>query len=165
MTEHYELLYIIPGHKTEAEAKPAVEAVHQVLTKHGAAIGKTDFWGKRKLAYEINHLRQGYYDVVEFDLESIGLAALEKDLGLNDNVLRHQIVRRQVKSAETLAREEALRQRIAAKRQAEKDRLQVATMAEQQAPVQTKPEETGPVAPEQLEQKLEEILGSDKVEL
>lgn len=165
MIEHYELLYIIPGTKTDEEAKPLAESIHQIVTKHGATTSKTDFWGKRKLAYEINHIRQGFYDLVEFYLDTLKLSALEKDLRLNENVLRYQIVRRVVKSAATLAREDALHQRIAAKRQAEKDRLQVATMTEQQQPLPTKPEDTGPVAPEQLDQKLKEILGSDKVEL
>jgi small subunit ribosomal protein S6 len=165
MIEHYELLYIIPGTKTDEEAKPLVEGIHQLMIKHGATMGKIDFWGKRKLAYEIDHIRQGFYDLIEFDIETEKLAAMEKDLRLNENVLRHQIVRRVVKSAAVIAREEALHQRIAAKRQAEKDRQSVATMTEQQTPVSTKVEDNGPVAPEQLDEKLKEILGSDKVEV
>lgn len=165
MIEHYELLYIIPGTKTDEEAKPIVEQIHALLKQHGANVTKTDFWGKRKLAYEIDHLRQGFYDYAEFDLETTALAALEKDLRLNDTVVRHQIVRRYVQSAEQMAKTDALRQRIAAKRQAEKERLQATTIVAGQQPVAAKPVAAAPVAPEELEHKLEEILESDKVEL
>ena len=165
MIDHYELLYIIPGSKTEEEAKPIAEKVQALVKRLGGTITKADFWGKRKLAYEIDKQRQGFYDYVEFDAEPSALADIEKEIRLSDDVLRHQLLRRIVQSAEAKAKTEALQQRIAAKRQAQKEKQQVETIAAKQELPKEKVEATAPVAPEELEHKLEEILESDKVEL
>jgi len=164
MTGQYELLYILPGTKTEEEIKPLVERVHQLLVQHGATIVKTDFWGKRKLAYEIEHAHQGYYDLVEFDIVTTTLTGLEKELGLLEGVLRHQIVRRVVKTPEQLAAAQELRDRIAAKRQKTRDQETVSTMAAATEPAPpVKPAE--PMSSEQLEEKLEEILEKDSIDV
>ncbi len=165
MIEHYDVLAILPGTKTEEEVQPLVEQFQEVLRTHGATITKADFWGKRKLAYEIDKLRHGYYLLVEFDLETMKLQALDQSLRLNDSIVRHQITRRIIKSAEAIAKTEALRERIAAKREHVKEQ-EAAAMVSEPAPTQTAPvEPTAPVAQEQLAEKLEEILESDKVDI
>lgn len=165
MLQHYELLYILPGTKTEEEALAEIPAVHALLTTQGATNVKSNFWGKRKLAYEIDRVRYGYYDVVEFDLDSPRLSALEANLRLADTVLRHQIVRRKVLTAEQQAAAQQLRERIVARREAAKEK-EAAGMIAQEEPTVKPPEiPAGPVQKEQLEEKLEEILESDKVEL
>lgn len=171
MTEHYDLLYILPGTKTDDEVKPMIDAVRAIVTEHGATDVKTDFWGKRKLAYEINGLRSGFYDLVQFDLETTKLQALDKVLGLNEHIVRHQVTRRKVLTPEQIAAETALRERIAARQQAVKDQEAAATIKAESdasmlaapAPVSTPapaaPSE--PVTPEQLDKKLEELLEND----
>ncbi|MEK7537999.1 MAG: 30S ribosomal protein S6, partial [Patescibacteria group bacterium] len=94
MPQHYELLYIIPGTKGEDEVPALTAQIHELLKTNGAAIVKNDFWGKRKLAYEINHIRYGYYDAIDFDMESTKLGALEQALRLNAGILRSQITKR-----------------------------------------------------------------------
>ena len=164
MVQHYELLLIYPGTQTDEEAAQRTEAVQGVLTQQGATVTLHEFWGKRKLAYEINHIRHGYYDLFELDIESTSLQALENNLRLNDLILRHQIVRKEIKSPERLASEAALRERIAAKREAAREQEQGATMAA--APVETPVEApSAPLAPEQLDQELEKMLDSDKVDV
>lgn len=165
MTEHYELLYIVPGTMTEDEVQPTIEAVHRLLTDRGATVTKTEFWGKRKLAFEIKHVRQGYYDLVEFDLDPAALADLEKALRLHDGVLRHAIVRKRVKTPERLAAEERLRERIAAYRQAEKEKETVAELAAATPAPAPAATTEAKVAPEKLEEKLEEMLESDTLEV
>ncbi len=165
MIDHYEVLVIFPGSKTEEEVQPLVSRLEELLKIQGANITKTDFWGKRKLAYEIDGYRHGFYHLVEFDLESTKLNDLDKALQLSDDVVRHQVVRRIVKSAAAVAKAEALRERIAAKRQAAKEK-EAAAMVTEAAPVQATPvEPAAPVAQEKLAEKLEEILESDKVDL
>lgn len=167
MKSHYELLYILPGNKTEEEAQPLVEQIHKIVTDHGATIVKSDYWGKRKLAYEINHLHHGYYDLVIFEIETTDLQKLEQTLRLNDSVVRHQITRHIIKSAEQLAAEERLRERIAARRQADKEKEVASAIVADNvpAPKEAAAEEAKPMDSAQLDKKLEEILEADKFDV
>jgi small subunit ribosomal protein S6 len=54
----------------------------------------TDFWGKRRFAYEIDHMNEGYYSIVDFEGETVLVDALDRALSLSDAVVRHKIVRR-----------------------------------------------------------------------
>lgn len=164
MVEHYEVLAIFSGMKTEEEAKSSMDKFQETLRSHGANITKVDVWGKRKLGYEIEHLRHGYYLNVEFDLDTQKLHGLDEALRLSDDVVRHQILRRVVQTAEALAKIAALRERIAAKREQVKEKEAAAMVSEKPAaaaPV----EPVAPVAQEKLAAKLEEILESDKVDV
>lgn len=163
--EHYELLYIIPGTQTEEEAQTSSQAIRQLVRDNGATSIKEDFWGKRRLAYEIDHVRQGYYDLIEFDLEQAKLAQLEHTIRLNEHVLRHQIVRRIVLTPEQQAEVQARRDRIAARRQAEKEKETVAAITAE-APTTAQPVEPQPaVSEKELEEKLEEILDEKKIDV
>jgi small subunit ribosomal protein S6 len=166
MVQHYELLYIIPGTKGEDEVQPLATAVHDLLKQHGATIVKNDFWGKRKLAYEINHIRYGYYEAIDFDIDTLKLAAFESAMRLNPNVLRHQVVIRKVLTAEQQAAATQLHERIAAKREAAKEKEAAAMIkTEAPAPVEAPATPAEPMTTKQLDEKLEEILDSEKVEL
>lgn len=165
MQQHYDLLYIIPGTTTEEEAQATTSKIHELVTSLGATITKSDFWGKRKLAYEINHIRHGFYELIEFDLDTLKLAELENTLRLHDQVLRHQITIRKVLSAEQLAAAQQLRERIAARRETVKEKAAAAMLTPEAPAAEPAPVETGPVQKEQFEKKLEQILDSDKVEL
>ncbi len=167
MVQHYELLYIIPGTKAEDEVPAMTTAIHELLKNSGATIVKNDFWGKRKLAYEIDHIRFGYYDAIDFDMESTALSPLEQALRLNATVLRSQITKRKVLSAEQQAAASQLRERIAAKRETAKEKEVVAMMKDEPAPSTPAADEPtkAPVETKQLDEKIDELLGSDKVDL
>lgn len=168
MQQHYEILYIIAGTKAEDEVPALVSQIHDVLKSKGATIVKQDFWGKRKLAYEIDHIRYGYYDAIDFDMESTKLGELEQALRLNPIVLRSQITKRKVLTPEQIAANTEIRERIAAKREVAKEKEAVAMMGkpEEKLTEQTAaPAAQAPVEAKQLEEKLEEMLESDKVEL
>lgn len=164
MVEHYEILTIFPGTKTEEEIQPVMSKFQDVMRAHGATISKVDVWGKRKLAYEIDHLRHGYYLNVEFDMETEKLHGLDEAIRLSDDVVRHQILRRIVQTPEALAKVTALRERIAAKREQVKEK-EAAAMVSETAAAPTPVEPVAPVAQEKLAEKLEEILESDKVDV
>ncbi|MBI3572712.1 MAG: 30S ribosomal protein S6 [Candidatus Kerfeldbacteria bacterium] len=166
MIDHYELLYIIPGNKSDEEVAPLVEQAHALITSQGGTISKSEFWGKRKLAYDINHIHHGFYDLVHFDLESTKLPALERSLGLAEYILRHQVIVRHVLTPEQQAAADQLRERIAAKRQAAKEKEVGVTMAAEAATPTTESTEPAPkVTAEELDEKLEEILESNKIEV
>lgn len=167
MVKHYELLYILPGNKTEEEAQAMAQAVREIVKQQGGTIVKEDFWGKRKLAYEINHLSHGYYDLVLFQIESTKLQALENILRLNENVVRHQVTSFIVKSPEKLAAEERLRERIAARRQADKEKEVASAIVADNAPVApvAEPVMAAPMDSAQLDKRLEEILEEDKLDV
>jgi small subunit ribosomal protein S6 len=165
MPNPYELLYIIPGTQTEEEAQQSSQAVRQLLRDRGATIVKEDWWGKRRLAYEIEHVRQGYYDLIEFDLEPAKLSELEQAIRLHEHVLRHQVVRRIVLTPEQQAAVQARRERIAARRQAEKEKETVAAMTAE-APTTAAPvEPQAAISEQELEEKLEEILDEKKIDV
>lgn len=167
MVKHYELLYILPGNKTEEEAQVMVQAVRDLVKQQGGNIIKEDFWGKRKLAYEINHLSHGYYDLVMFNIESTKLQALENVIRLSEHVVRHQVTSFIIKSPEQLAAEERLRERIAARRQADKEKEVANAIVADNAPSMpvVEPVLAAPMDSAQLDKKLEEILDEDKLDV
>ena len=64
------------------------------LSGSGATVDGRDMWGKRRFAYEIEHLSEGYYSVVTFQAEAAAVDSLDRMLSLADEVVRHKIVRR-----------------------------------------------------------------------
>ncbi len=94
----YELLYIIPATHAENEVQPVIDGVTEALKKAGAKIGRNDMVGKLKLAYPVNHIRHGYYVIVDIDAEAADLDKIEDTLRLHSDVIRHQIAVKNVKA-------------------------------------------------------------------
>ncbi len=89
----YEVMIIYePGLEEEA-VRAAVDRSTQLIRAQGGSPGRIDRWGKRRLAYEINHQREGYYVLVEAAAEPAVMAALDRSLLLADEVLRHKVIR------------------------------------------------------------------------
>ena len=89
----YEVMIIYnPGLEDDA-IRAAVDRATELLRTRGANPGRVDRWGKRRLAYEINHQREGYYVVLEAMAEPAAVAELDRALILADEVLRHKVVR------------------------------------------------------------------------
>jgi small subunit ribosomal protein S6 len=116
---HYEILFIVPNKFTDDEAKIVAEKVGKVITENGGQITLNEYWGKKKLAYEIKHNAYGYYGLFEFDLEGNLLAKVDQNLRLSADVLRHQIIVKKAKSAEDIAREQVIRAKIDSKKAVE----------------------------------------------
>lgn len=89
----YELMTIFRPEMAETEVRTEVSTIEQALTARGADVKETDFWGKRRFAYEIDHLGEGYYAVVTFDAEAGAVNEVDRALSLSDNVLRHKFIR------------------------------------------------------------------------
>jgi len=116
---HYELLFIVPNKFTEDETKQIIAKVDEIIIKSGGEITYREYWGKKKLAYEIKHNAYGYYALVEFDSEKEAVLTIDQDLRLSTDILRHQIVAKKVKSEETIKREQEIKQKIEAKKKEE----------------------------------------------
>ncbi len=88
----YELMYITRPDLDEESLKNNREKVQSVITENGGKILETQDMGKRRLAYPIQRLREGVYTVVQFQSEGDIEKELERNLRLDDNVIRHMVI-------------------------------------------------------------------------
>ena len=72
-------------------AKDLSTKVQEIITSAAGVITKTNFWGKRKFAYELEKEKEGYYDVVNFELDPAAIAKLKSKLKLVDGLVRYLI--------------------------------------------------------------------------
>ena len=89
----YELMTIHRPELSEEDVRSLISGVENFLDENGAKVSNTDHWGKRRFAYEINHITEGFYTVVNFEAETDVVAELDRTLGISDDVIRHKIFR------------------------------------------------------------------------
>jgi len=89
----YELMFISRGSLDEATQQALSDRFTNLITAQGGTVHKIDQWGKRQFAYEIDHMTEGYYTVVEFDSTNEGLIEVERQLKITDDIIRHKVVR------------------------------------------------------------------------
>ena len=92
-TEKYEVLYIINPNLSEEETQAVVEKFKTLVEQNGT-IDEMEEWGKRKLAYEINYLTEGYYVLIKFTSGPEFPAELDRILGITDGVIRSLVTLR-----------------------------------------------------------------------
>lgn len=92
-TEKYELMYIINPNLLEEETAAVVEKFKALVEQNGT-LEEMEEMGKRKLAYEINYISEGYYVLVKFTSGPDFPAELDRVLGITDGILRSLITRR-----------------------------------------------------------------------
>ena len=92
-TEKYELMYIINPNLSEEETAAVVEKFKALVEQNGT-LEEMEEMGKRKLAYEINYISEGYYVLVKFTSGPDFPADLDRVLGITDGILRSLITRR-----------------------------------------------------------------------
>ncbi|MDD3746737.1 MAG: 30S ribosomal protein S6 [Anaerostipes sp.] len=89
----YELALVVNA-KIEDDARTeVVEKVKAMITEAGATITKVDEWGKKRLAYEIQKMNEGFYYFIQFDAETAVPAELEAKLRIMEPVLRFLVVK------------------------------------------------------------------------
>ncbi len=89
----YELTIIHRPDMAEADVQKQVEEVSATIDTSGSVAG-TEYLGKKRFAYEIDHMSEGYYSVVDFSGDINLVEALDRALGLSDAVVRHKVLRR-----------------------------------------------------------------------
>ena len=91
----YELAVVVNA-KIEDDARLAtIEKVQRYVTRFGGTITNVDEWGKRKLAYEIQKMREGFYYFITFEAEASAPAEIEGRLRIMDNVIRFLVVKQE----------------------------------------------------------------------
>ena len=94
MMNRYEMIYIIDTGLEEAARKELIEKVSGLITANGGEIEKVDeTWGKRRLAYAIDYKTEGWYVLVTFQAPAELPRELERNLQINENVLRYLVVK------------------------------------------------------------------------
>jgi small subunit ribosomal protein S6 len=89
----YEIVFIINPEAEDAEVMRLTEAVQKIITDQGGSITKTEMMGRRHMAYEINHKREGVYVLLEVDGSGAEIAELERRMRVNDRILRYMTIR------------------------------------------------------------------------
>lgn len=92
MVRDYELAYIIKADLDETAIKASVDSVDALVVSHGGEVVRTALWGRRRLAYEIAKMRDGYYAISAIRLDPDKVTEMERSLRLHDSVFRHMIV-------------------------------------------------------------------------
>ena len=91
----YELCLVVSAKIEEEERAGVVEKAKALIERFGGVITEVDDWGKRKLAYEIDKSREGYYSFIRFDAEPTAPAEIESRVRIMDNVIRYLIVKQE----------------------------------------------------------------------
>lgn len=89
----YEVVFIIDPDADEKEVMKLSETVQKIITDQGGSIRKTEIIGRRQLAYEIAHKKEGSYVLLEVEGSGSEIAELERRMRVNDRILRYMTVR------------------------------------------------------------------------
>lgn len=100
MQRDYEILYIVRPDVEETDLGDATKRVETLIESLDGSIQRTNVWGKRRLAYEVDHLKEGHYVLVDFQIEPARVPEMEATLKISDTVFRHLIVRKPVIKAD-----------------------------------------------------------------
>jgi small subunit ribosomal protein S6 len=90
----YELMYLLPPTADEERLKAVSERLESAITSLGGKIDKVAPPARRRLAYEVEHHRDGHYGVVEFSLPPEQSREFDRTIRLTEDILRHLVVRR-----------------------------------------------------------------------
>ena len=96
----YETLFVVNPNLAEDELKAVVDKFTALIAENGT-VGEIDEWGKRRLAYPINDINEGYYVLVNFTSESSFPAELERRYNIDENIMRGIVIRLETKKAKS----------------------------------------------------------------
>ncbi len=89
----YEVMVILDPSLDERTVAPSLDTYLNVVRQDGGQVESVDVWGKRRLAYEINKSAEGIYAVIDLKAEPATVKELDRQLGLNESVLRTKVIR------------------------------------------------------------------------
>jgi len=89
----YEVVFIVDPDVADDEVMKLSEGVQKIITGQGGSITKTEMMGKRQLAYEINHKKNGTYVLLEVEGSGAEIAEVERRMRVNDQILRYMTIR------------------------------------------------------------------------
>ena len=86
--KHYETMFILKPTLTDEETVAQIETIRGIIEKNGGEIASFDNVGTRELAYEIEKCKRGYYFVIYFKGNPAGIAEIERNYRINENLIR-----------------------------------------------------------------------------
>ena len=89
----YEIMYIIRPNIEEDAKKALVERFNKILTDNGAEVTEAKEWGKRRLAYEINDFRDGYYMLLKLTADAAAIQEFDRLAKISEDIIRHMATR------------------------------------------------------------------------
>lgn len=164
--QHYELTFIVPIKFLEEALQKIVSQVNALIKKFNAEItGETNL-GKQRLAYPINQVHQGTYFAIEFNMEPEAMKQLDNQLKLTPEILRHLIIKKQVKTEAEKAREARIQEGLRQEKKEELTKMEesIKSPAKKAEMIEEKKEEKAPpqkASLEDLDKKLDELLKND----
>ncbi|GAA3460575.1 hypothetical protein GCM10018963_25880 [Saccharothrix longispora] len=102
---HYEVMVILDPSLDERTIAPSLDTFLNVIRTTGGNVEKVDVWGKRRLSFEINKNAEGIYAILDLTSTPDAVKELDRQLGLQETVLRTKVLRRDpVRAAKTAAK-------------------------------------------------------------
>ncbi len=89
----YEVMVILDPDLEERTVAPSLDTYLNVVRQDGGTVEKVDVWGRRRLAYEIDKKTEGIYAVIDLSAEPATVKELDRQLGLNESVMRTKVLR------------------------------------------------------------------------
>ena len=96
----YELMVILDPNLEERTVQPSLDTYLNVVRNDGGSVDNVDVWGRRRLAYEIDKFAEGIYAVVSLQAEPATVKELDRQLTLNESVLRTKVMRPEIHPTE-----------------------------------------------------------------
>ena len=93
----YELAVVLSAKLEDDERTATLEKVKDIITNHGGVITNVDEWGKKRLAYEVQKMKEAFYYFIQFEAESNVPAEIESRIRIMDNVIRYLCVKQDEK--------------------------------------------------------------------
>ncbi|TDM16193.1 30S ribosomal protein S6 [Macrococcoides canis] len=94
---NYEIMYVVRPNIEEDAKKALIERFEEILTSNGAEIIESKDWGKRRLAYEINDFKEGFYQIVRVKATDEATNEFDRLAKINDDIIRHIVIREEEK--------------------------------------------------------------------
>jgi small subunit ribosomal protein S6 len=94
LVRHYELVVILEPSLDERTVAPSLETFLNVVRNDGGTVESVEVWGRRRLAYEIEKHAEGIYAVLDINCEPATVKEMDRQLALNESVLRTKVMRR-----------------------------------------------------------------------
>ena len=89
----YEVMVILDPELEERTVEPSLDTYLNIVRKEGGTVEKLDIWGRRKLAYDVKKKSEGIYAVVDLTAEPAVVKELDRQLTLNESILRTKVIR------------------------------------------------------------------------
>lgn len=89
----YEHVFICRQDISQQQVETLTENLTAILTEQGGSIEKTEYWGLRSLAYRVKKNRKGHYSLLNITAEHTAISEMERQMSLNDDILRFMTIR------------------------------------------------------------------------